>query len=258
MDISTVVGFIFCYGCILLSIFMMEGSSLKTYIDLPGMIITFGGVFAVVLVGFPLPRVLRTIKIVFQAFSDKPINTLDTIYQLIEFSESARRSGILSLEPQLPEVKDPFVRAGLSLVIDGVEPALIEDILNTDIAILEDRHAKGAAVFSYMAMVAPAIGMMGTILALITVLKNLDEPSSIGPSMAVALCTTLYGVFMAYTILNPLASKLKTKSQEEVIHKKMVIEGIMSIQAGDNPRILEQKLMVFLPPEMRKSKYEAA
>jgi chemotaxis protein MotA len=154
----------------------------------------------------------------------------------------------------LDEVQDPFIKQGLRLAVDGVEPELIKDILETELSFIANRHDTGRQLFEYAATAAPAFGMIGTLIGLVKMLQTLDDPSKIGPSMAVALLTTLYGALFAYGCLYPVAGKLKMRTAEEILLKEVAIEGVMSIQSGDNPRIVEQKLLAFLPPSVRQGR----
>ncbi|MGI6454271.1 MAG: motility protein A [bacterium] len=249
MDISTVVGLILAFG--LMAAAMLLGGSLMVYVDIPSVLITVGGTFAATLVNYPIPNVLSLGSVVKNAFFMRQLSPLDTVSTLVSFAERARREGILALEGSMDEVEDDFIRSGLRLAVDGVEPELIKDILQTELAFIEDRHRSGQAILTFMATAAPAMGMIGTLIGLVAMLQNLSDPSSIGPSMAVALLTTLYGAMMANMIFIPLAGKLKVRSQEEILIKEVAIEGVMSIQSGDNPRILEQKLLAFLAPNIR-------
>ncbi|MFB3785316.1 MAG: motility protein A [bacterium] len=249
MDLSTVVGLVLAFGLVIAAI--LTGGSLNTYIDYPSVMIVVGGTFACALINFPLPSVLSLTSVIKNAFFSQTASPLDTVSTLVSFAERARREGILSLEASMDEIEDEFVRSGLRLAVDGVEPELIKDILQTELAFIEDRHRNGQSILLYMGTVAPALGMIGTLVGLVAMLKNLDDPSAIGPAMAVALLTTLYGALMANLLFIPLAGKLKARSQEEILVKEVAIEGVMSIQSGDNPRILEQKLLAFLAPTMR-------
>lgn len=249
MDLSTVVGLVLAF--LLVAAAIVIGGSPFAFIDYPSILIVIGGTFGVTLVNFPLPTVLGLPKILKNAFFTKQSSALDTVSTLVSFAERARREGILALEGSMDEIDDEFIRSGLRLAVDGVEPELIKDILQTELAFIEDRHRNGQAVLSYMGSASPAMGMIGTLVGLVSMLQNLSDPASIGPSMAVALLTTMYGAIMANLAFIPLAGKLKARSQEEILLKEVAIEGVMSIQSGDNPRILEQKLLAFLAPSIR-------
>lgn len=254
MDLSTVVGLILAFGLVFAAI--LAGGSIAAFIDIPSVLIVIGGTFACCLTNFPLPTVLSLPGVVKNAFFMKPLSPLDTVSTLVSFAERARREGILALEGSMDEIDDDFIRSGLRLAVDGVEPELIKDILQTELAFIEDRHRNGQNIFEYMGSAAPALGMIGTLVGLVKMLGNLSDPNAIGPSMAIALLTTLYGAIMANLMFIPLAGKLKARSQEEILIKEVAIEGVMSIQSGDNPRILEQKLLAFLAPAIRPPREE--
>ncbi|MFH1744415.1 MAG: MotA/TolQ/ExbB proton channel family protein [bacterium] len=252
MDVGTVVGLVLALGLIAGAI----GAGLASFIDAPSIMIVVGGTFAVCLVHFPLAHVLNMGNVIKNALFTKPQSALDVVSTLVSFSEKARREGILSLESSMDEVQDDFIRVGLRLAVDGVEPELIKDILHTELAFIEDRHKNGRQIFEFAGSAAPAFGMIGTLVGLVLMLQKLDDPSSIGPAMAIALLTTMYGAVMANAMFIPLAGKLKMRTAEEILVKEVAIEGVMSIQSGDNPRILEQKLLAFLPPAIRPAREE--
>ena len=174
---------------------------------------------------------------------------IDEVFVVL--AETARREGILSLEAAIEEGDDPFLSTGVRLAVDGTEPDLIMDILETELQFVEERHKEGQEIIANMGNAAPAFGMIGTLIGLVIMLKNMDDPAAIGPGMAIALLTTMYGAILANIIFGPISAKLKRYSSKEVLAKRMIIEGIMSIQSGDNPRIVEHKLSVFLSPKVR-------
>jgi len=171
----------------------------------------------------------------------------------VDFAGKARKDGILALESHLSEVEDSFLVKGLGLAIDGLEPHAIGDILSTEIEFVEMRHRLGAEIFTTMGTFAPAVGMLGTLIGLVQMLMVMNDPSKIGPPMAVALLTTFYGILLANLLFLPVAGKLRTRSRQEILLKQLILEGIMSIQSGDNPRIVEQKLKAFIAPRERES-----
>jgi chemotaxis protein MotA len=175
------------------------------------------------------------------------------IQRLVYFTEKARREGILALEDEVETLDDEFFKKGLQLVVDGSDPELVRNILETELAFVEERHKSGQGIFITMATLAPAFGMIGTLIGLINMLKHLDDPAVIGPNMAVALITTFYGALFANLICIPIASKLNIRSGQEVLLKELVIEGVLSLQAGENPRLVEEKLKAFLPPKARNA-----
>jgi len=249
MDLATVAGIILGFTLIVGAI-MLDGG-IVFFIDVESLMIVGGGTLAATLISFPLGKVLGVAKVLRNAFLSRTTSAMEAIRQLVQFAEKARRDGILSLETLVSEVDDEFLRSGIRLAVDGVEPDLIKDILNTELAFIEERHRTGQSIFITMGTAAPAFGMIGTLIGLVLMLQTLSDPSSIGPGMAMALLTTLYGALAANVVFLPIAEKLRNRTNEEILIKELTIEGIMSIQSGDNPRIVQQKLLAFLAPKAR-------
>ena len=230
----------------------MSGGSLMAYVDLPSVLITVGGTLGAVVMSFP-GDVLRTMGgTIRSAFISTDPNLLTMVQTIVSFAEKARREGLLSLESDVAELRDEFLRKSIQLVVDGTDPELVKAILDTEIGVLEDRHSANKSVFDAVAELAPAYGMIGTLIGLIAMLGNLADVSALGPGMAVALITTMYGSMMANMFSIPLAKKLAARSSKEIISMELMVEGILAIQAGENPRIVEEKLKVFLPPRLRR------
>lgn len=205
------------------------------------------------LLSYPLREVFGVFKVVKNVFFHRS-QSIDTIIQnMVEFGQLARKEGILSFESKLKDIEDPFFAKGVSLAIDGMEATAIKDVLSTEIAYMEDRHSLGAEIFTTMATYAPAVGMMGTIIGLVQMLMQMSDPGSIGAPMAVALLTTFYGTVIANLLCIPMAAKLKIRSKQEILLKELVLEGIMAVQAGDNHRLIEQKLRAFLPQKKKET-----
>ncbi|MBT4101666.1 MAG: motility protein A [Gemmatimonadetes bacterium] len=252
MDIATIVGFIAAVTCLMVGI----GSNLASMIDPPSMIIVVGGTLSATLIANPLQEVIGLIGVIKCAIlTNVPVPT-ELIERIVGFAETARREGILALEQAIEEGDDPFLSTGVRLAVDGTEPDLIMDILETELQFVQERHEQGQTIIANMGNAAPAFGMIGTLIGLVIMLKNMDDPAAIGPGMAIALLTTMYGAILANIIFGPISAKLKVYSSKEVLAKRMIIEGIMSIQSGDNPRIVEHKLSVFLSPKSRPSTEE--
>ena len=249
MDIATLVGIITGLIFILISIFL--GGQLGGFLNLPSLMIVFGGTFAATLVNFPLATVTDVFKVVKKAFLHKDEPPIGVIDILVSLAEKARREGILAIEKQIYEIDDPFMKDGIQLAVDGSEPEVIRSIMNNELANLEGRHKTGQSVLHAMGTYSPAFGMMGTLIGLINMLRVLDDPTQIGGGMAVALVTTFYGALLANLVFLPLEGKLKNRTLDEVLKREMVIEGILSIQSGDNPRIVRNKLMTFVAPKDR-------
>lgn len=254
MDIATVVGIVGAFGLVLGSILM--GSGLDTFINIPSLLIVVGGTIGASLINYPLKDVLGAGKIIKHAFFHKVQSSTDLIASLVDFAGKARRDGILALQSVVKEVGDPFLEKGIQMAVDGQETESIETILSTEIDYIKNRHKMGAEIMTTMGTFAPAMGLIGTLIGLVQMLQNMADPSSIGPAMAVALLTTFYGAIMANIIFLPIAGKLKTRSSEEVLVKELILEGIMSISSGDNPRTMEQKLHTFLSPKHRQSSFD--
>lgn len=249
MDITAVAGVV--AGIFLVIWGIMLGGDLRVFYDFPSIVITLGGTLAGILINYSpnqLREVGRTVRVVFQQKNTEPLDIID---QLVSFATKARREGLLALESDAEELDNEFLKKGIQLIIDGTDPELTRSIMETDLAFLEERHKAGKAVFDSAGTLAPAFGMIGTLIGLVNMLRNLKDPDAIGPGMATALITTFYGAVLANLLFIPLSGKLAIKSREEVFLKEIMIEGILSVQAGDNPRIVEEKLKAFLAPRLR-------
>jgi chemotaxis protein MotA len=215
--------------------------------------ITVGGTVAATLINYPLHEIRGVLSTVRNAFAFELQTPASMIESLVSYATKARREGILTLESELETAKDPFLIRGVRLAIDGTAPELIKDILTTELSYVESRHSLGQGIFTMMGTYAPAFGMIGTLIGLISMLRSLEDPSQIGSGMATALITTFYGALMANLIFLPIAGKLRTRTRSEILIKEVIIEGILSIQSGDNPRIVEQKLKAFISPKLREN-----
>ena len=251
MDIATVLGIVSALG--LVSLAMMTGGGLQMFVNVPSLLIVVGGTVGASLVNFPLKEVLGVVSVVKNAFLQRVASSRDLIPQIVEMAKQARKEGLLALESVANNSPDPLLGKGLKLAVDGYEPQSIEKILVTEIDYLKERHQKGAELLQAMGTFAPAMGLIGTIIGLVQMLQSMEDPSTIGPAMAVALLTTFYGAILANVFFLPLAGKLRNRSSEEFLVKSMIIEGVLSITAGDNPRVIEHKLHAFLSPRVRKS-----
>lgn len=243
-------------GIVLIGIGIIQaGGDISSYLSGSSLLIVVGGVAASTVVRYR-PAELRSLwRIIRIAFSSKGTSPREVISLIVRLADKARREGLLAMEDDAEEIEDEFLRKGIQLVVDGADPELVKNILEIEIACLEERHRKGHGMFQFMAAVSPAYGMVGTIIGLIVMLSNLSDPSQLGPAMAVALITTFYGVILANLVFLPLAGKLRLRSEEEVLMKEIMTEGILSIQQGENPRIIEEKLMSFLAPAQRTAVY---
>jgi chemotaxis protein MotA len=249
MDIATVIGIVAGFGLILATILMSGAAAI--FLNVPSIIVVVGGTLAATLINYPLGDVIGVLSTLKNAFLNKSNAPEALIEKIVNFANVARREGILALESHANEADDEFLSKSVQLAVDGTAPELIKDILTTEIAFMEDRHTMGQSILSAMGGFAPAFGMIGTLIGLVQMLATLDDPSKIGAGMAVALLTTLYGAILANVIFIPCAGKLKVRTANELLVKEITIEGILSIQSGDNPRVVEQKLKSFIAPALR-------
>jgi chemotaxis protein MotA len=254
MDIATLLGIFSAFGLVVIAILI--GGGLSLFINAPSLMIVVGATLGATMVNYPLKELLGAISVVKNVFFAKALSVEEIIRQFVGFGGKARREGILALESDVKNIDDAFLKKGLQLSVDGLEPQSIQAIMDTEIEFLRERHQLGAEIFSTMGTFAPAMGMIGTLIGLVQMLQSMDDPSTIGPAMAVALLTTFYGSMIANLICMPIAGKLKTRSKEETLVKDMITAGIISLTKGENPRILEQKMLSFIPPKLRKSTFE--
>jgi len=253
LDIATLLGLVLGTLFILMGIW----EDALIFIHLESALIVIGGTIGSTLISFSLKQVLDAFRVLKKTFvEDREILAKNLIDILVSFAVKARSDGLLALEDDLERIDDEFLRKGIQMVVDGIEAETVRKILETDIKYLETRHDTGKKIFEVMADIAPAFGMIGTLIGLILMLKSLDDPSTIGRGMATALITTLYGAVMANFLFKPFAFKLKIRHDEEIMLKEMMVEGILSIQAGDNPRMVEENLRSFLAPRERIVKME--
>ncbi|HZJ58024.1 MAG TPA: MotA/TolQ/ExbB proton channel family protein [Clostridia bacterium] len=249
MDISTIAGIVAGIAFIIVGI-IIDGS-LQSFYDLPSIMIVLGGTLAAIMVSYPLRRLAGFTKVANKLFFSSEERPREIISRIIELANIARKEGLLALEEAAYGTDDPFLQKGILLIVDGTDPELVRNILETELDFVEERHREGQGIFETMASLSPAFGMIGTLIGLINMLKQLQDPSSLGPSMSVALVTTFYGSMLANLFFTPMAIKLKYKSTREILLKEIMLEGMLSIQAGENPRIIEEKLKAFLPPRDR-------
>jgi len=256
MDLGILFGFLGTWVLIFWA--LLTGGSLMMYYDMASVILVLGGTGTVLFFAIPARTNKRIAAVVKRALLHRAPSIDKLIEDMVGFAEVARRDGILSLENALKDIDDPFIVSGIQMAVDGTDPELIQQIMENELDNLTERHAAGKAIFDLMGKYAPAFGMIGTLVGLVIMLKNMNDPSAIGPGMAVALLTTLYGSLIANAVALPMADRLAARSGEEVLYKTIIIKGVMAIQSGDNPRIVEQKLRTFLPPNMRKAAEEEA
>lgn len=253
MDLASIIGLVVCFGMIVFGIVSgdMGFPAIKYFLDAPSFIITVGGTVACILSMNTMADFVAGLKSFSLIFKLPALDTPQIIKKIIELSNVARKEGLLSLEESAADLNDAFLKKGILLIVDGTDPELVRGILETELSCIEDRHKKRIDFWMNVAAMGPAWGMIGTLIGLVLMLQNLSDASTIGPNMAVALITTLYGSMLANWIGTPVATKLKVNSEIETMVKTIMIEGLLSIQAGENPRVIEEKLKSFLAPKDR-------
>ncbi len=249
MDIATLIGIVGAFGIIIGAI--MTGGELGPFIDVPSVLIVVGGTFFVTFSQVTLGDFLSSFTIGLKSFLYKVDDPGQLIEESVQLADIARKNGLLALEGQ--EINNPFMQKGISLCVDGHDPALVKKMLESEIKLMQGRHENGIRMFTNMATMAPAMGMIGTLVGLVQMLSNMSDPAAIGPAMAVALLTTLYGAIIANAFAQPVADKLTRTTELEEINNKLIMETIGAIQEGMNPRVLEQLLSTFLVNAKRPS-----
>ncbi len=257
MDIASVVGLVLALLLVVVSI-LLGGGTFAGFFDPASVMVVIGGAIAAALISFPLKNFLSVFKVSMKVFTWKLEPVQDVIDQLVSLAETARRDGLLALEDRLDEVENPFIVLGIQMAVDGTRPEVIEDILRTELDALATRHRDGKSLMDTLGRYAPAFGMIGTLMGLIIMLGDMSDPSKIGAGMAVALLTTLYGAIASNCVFLPFADKLGFTNKQELLTMEIVVRGILAIQAGENPRVIAQKLTTFIPPKLRNKDDEAA
>ncbi|MBQ9123093.1 MAG: MotA/TolQ/ExbB proton channel family protein [Lachnospiraceae bacterium] len=254
MDIASLLGFILCFVMLIFGIVSNGGfEGIPSYLDAPSALITFGGSISAVLMQYNLNGFIEGMKSFTLIFKMPTFDTAGIIQKIIDLSNVARKEGLLSLEEAAAELDEPFLKKGILLVVDGTDPELVRAIMETELVSIEDRHKAKIGFWEALGSMGPAWGMIGTLVGLVDMLNNMEDASAIGPAMAVALITTLYGSLLANWICIPTAAKLKANNSAEIVIKEIMIEGLLSIQAGENPRVIEEKLKSFLAPKDRET-----
>jgi chemotaxis protein MotA len=249
VDIGTVIGLVVAFVSVGLAVVL--GGDPLALINIPSLVVVVGGATGAVICAFPLAKITKAHTVILKSVFNEAPDIESAIKDLVKFAEIARREGILSLENHIGDMKEEFIVRGIKMAVDGTDPELIRVIMETELEGLMDRHMQGKMILDQFAKYAPAFGMIGTLMGLIFMLGSMSDPSAIGPSMAVALITTLYGAVIANVFAGPLADKLYQSDQSEVLMKTVIIAGVMAIQSGDNPRVVESKLLTYLPPSQR-------
>lgn len=252
MDLATLVGLLLAFGCLLASLFM-EGGSVAAFLHPAPIILVIGGTLGATIIGFSMRNVTGLPRILKNAFFGKPLDRLAVLRTLVELAAKARREGILALEAESRNVENTFLRGALQLVVDGEQLDVVRDVLETEVAAMRERHKVGEEMFTAMGGFAPTLGIIGTVMGLVNMLENLDDPGAMGPAIAAAFIATLWGVISANLIFIPLANKLKSRSAQEAASYELITEGVIAISAGENPRAVEMRLRSYLAPGDRKS-----
>ena len=248
-DSLTAIGLAVGAGMLLFS--MMSGSSLVIFFDAASIMITVGGSFCALLISYSMDEIKKVMPLLSEAFKEKSFSGVEVIKIFTSLSRKARREGLLSLEDEIIQIEDEFLKKGLQMVIDGIEPETIKEILELEVDEMAMRHTAGANVFQTWGAYAPGFGMIGTLIGLIQMMQNLSDAATIAIGMGKALLTTLYGSLLANLFCQPIAANLRNKSEKEVAMRSMVVEGILAIQSGVNPRIVEEKLLTYISPGER-------
>lgn len=247
MDLATLIGLIGAVGLIIVSMFM--SGEIGMFVNGPSLVIVLGGSIFAVMAKFGLSHFLSAFKVAGKSFVNKIDDPLDLIDEVVDLADAARKGGLLSLEGK--DVTNNFLQKGIQLLVDGHDPDVVRVMLAKDRSLAERRHNNGSAIFASLGDVAPAMGMIGTLIGLVAMLANMDDPKAIGPAMAVALLTTLYGAMLANAVCLPIADKLRLRAAEEHMIKSMIIDGLLAIQAGQNPRVIDSMLRTYLPERKR-------
>jgi len=249
MDIATIIGIVF--GTVIVMAAIILGGSAVLFLNVPSALLVVGGTIATAFIRFSMNDVVNSVKVVLNTFFVRLSNPREIIQEIVSLANIARKNGLIVLEQQ--PINDPFLKKAIMYCVDGHEAEFIEEVLKKEVNLTVERHEVGQGLFKGMGDAAPAFGMIGTLVGLVQMLASMDDPASIGPSMAIALLTTLYGAVMANLFFIPLADKLSLRSQEEERNRKLIIEGVLGILKGLNPRVMEEFLETFLPPKSRKA-----
>lgn len=253
MDLATILGVFLAWGAVIACL-SMEGGSAKELFNLPALVLVFFGTAGATIVGSSMKTIVALPAILKNALVGDTLDQSEVIDSMSVFAKRARTEGVLALDEAAGKIENRFFRKGMELVIDGTPSVVVREILETEIVAMQERHKVGETVFTTLGGFAPTLGIIGTVMGLINMLAQLNEPGKMGHAIAAAFTATLYGVALANLVYLPIAAKLKTKTAEEVVACEMIIEGILSIQAGDNPRVVETRMMAYLPPSLREKR----
>lgn len=251
MDFATIIGLMAGVVVLVVVMIMDGGTPMELFSNPAAILLIIGGSISATMIASPLKTIMLLPKLILLATREKKLGVEEAIDVLTKMSDKARREGLLALEEESKKIQDPFLQKGVMLVVDGVDPAQVRAILETTVEHMRERHMQGYGLFSAAGGFAPTFGIIGTVMGLISVLKQLDDPNRLARSIASAFLATLWGLLTANLIYLPLASKLKSKSDHEVAYRTLLVEGILALQAGENPRLVREKLEAFLPPNAR-------
>lgn len=252
MDIASVIGLVLCFALMIFGMLVGQDISvIMGFLHAPSALITYGGALGCMMASCTMPDFIANLKSIGLIFKMSSMNVPEIIQKIIDLSNVARKEGLLSLEEAAGDLEDEFMKKGILLIVDGTDPELVRGIMETELVSTESRHKDKISFWEDLGSMGPAWGMIGTLVGLVNMLYEMDDPSTLGPSMAVALITTLYGSLLANWICTPVATKLKANNATEIMVKEIMIEGLLSIQAGENPRVIEEKLKSFLAPSDR-------
>lgn len=249
MDLATLVGILGAFGFVIMA--MLMGGTIDMFIDVTSILIVFGGTAFVVMMKYNMGQFFGAIKIAMKAFMFKVDSAEALIIKTVEMADAARKGGFLALEEA--EITNVFMQKGVDMLVDGHDADVVRETLEKDIRLTAERHQVGADIFKNFGDVAPAMGMIGTLVGLVAMLSNMDDPKSIGPAMAVALLTTLYGAVVANMVALPISDKLKLRAAEEKLNRSLILDGVLGIQDGQNPRVIEGVLRNYLPESKRSN-----
>lgn len=251
MDVAMILGLLLAWGALVTSL-LLEGGKLAELVNVPAFVLVVFGTIGATVTGTSMKTILAVPSILKSALRGNTMDPAGLIEDMVEFARKARREGVLSLERAAQRLDNEFLRKGIMLVVDGTPSPMVREILETEVVGMQERHKLGETVFTALGGFSPTLGIIGTVMGLISMLAKLSEPGKMGRAIAGAFIATLYGVALANLVYLPIAAKLKAKTAEEVVCCEMIIEGVLSIQAGDNARVVETRMMAFLPPQLRE------
>lgn len=247
---ATLIGLFLAFGLVLVGAFFKHVSPVFLFTNVPALFIVFGGSFGATMASFDMSATKKVVAAIKRAvFAPPPADSLGNLQLLVRFAKKSRHEGLLSLEPEIAQIEDPFMRKGLQLAIDGSDPEAVAEVMRTDIRTMKARHKVGADWCTTYGVYAPTFGIIGAVMGLIATLGNLNEPDKLGGGIAAAFVATFWGVFLANGVFLPLATKMKQMTADEVAAREMVMEGVLAIQGGQNPRVIEETLISYLSPD---------